>query len=317
MTKDMSKEQLEMLLGSNIPETKEENNETINTKPATPGQIKYYTDLCEQKGEVPSDVEMTSAQINKEIQRLKALPYFKPVSEKQKARITELCEAMNMPLPDFSKLNGAYDGSASKMIQSLKEMSKKVRLPMTDRQYKTILNMQYCPDCDALSEEEISNLSKSEASEYIGKFNARYNEWRKTRLSKKQAELIEVLTERLGNKLSYSDIIQFDGETATKYIDQLQAELADKSLTASTLEPEDMYKIKEKDHDDVRKELRSLVAKLYASIGQEIEEEFYETMEWNSLKELIAFVKLFGVNVEAMLEDVKIFDEDQKLALLS
>jgi hypothetical protein len=313
---DMTKEMMESLLGNTLP-TKEETDTqqtAKSTAKVSAAQLKFYHDLCAQKNEPVVEKEWTTGELGTEINRLKTLPYWKACSENQIARITELCTSLNMPLPKFEMLNGAYGESASKMIQTLKDMAKNVVLPISEKQLAMVIQMNFCPDVEPIDEPD--KLSQKEASEHIAKFKDSFYAWKKTRLSPDQAKLIEVLTERLGSKLPYSAIIQFDEGTAHQYIDQLEKELADKSLVDTSLEQEDMYGIDTKDKEDVRNELRNIVAKLYASIGQELEEEVYETLSWSSLKELIEFVKPFGVDVKAMFDRCTIFNAEQIDALL-
>lgn len=313
---EITRERIEQILGAELPSESVSTATAVTSEPATEGQIKYYIDLCEQRRLTPSASSFTKKEMNVEIQRLLATPKFIPIKDGQAARITDLCNQMSMPLPDFNTLSGAYDGSASKMIQSLIELSKKVKLPITEKQMILIQNMQLCPDVyETLTDEEIANLSKNDAHEYISKFNAKYLEWKKTRLSPAQFQLIETLTERTGHKLEYSAIMTLDTSAATKFIEQIQRELKDEALTAPTLEPEvnDGYE-KVLDSSD---ELRNIVAKLYASIGQELEEEFYETLTWDALKDLVDFVKLFKVNVENFFDNDELFSVEQKAYLLS
>lgn len=309
---EMTADQMELLLGGAMPVFDEP---TKADRPASEKQYQYYCDLCRQKHVDPADITtLTSISINAEINRLKELPYWQAVSDKQKERITEYCTALGMKLPDFDKLNGAYGASASNMMQLLKERMKNVVLPATEKQLAMITQMQFCPACESVENAEA--MSQTEASEYISKFKDEFYGWKKTRLSPDQAKLIQILTARMGDELSYTQIIQFDEGTASKYIDQLEKELADKSLTESTLEPEEMRGIVSRDHnDEERTQLRALIANLYASLGQAIEEEVYETLEWNSLKDLVELSKMYGNDVVAMFEGLTVFTEDQKTAL--
>lgn len=320
--REMTADQMEALLGGNkTPEPVEEGKDTAGGDStqkivnASPAQLKYYHDLCGQKNEPIDESLIESKAVKAEIDRIKALPFFKPCSQAQIDRITELCTALKMPLPNFSKLNGAYGQSASNMIQKLKDMSKNVVLPISEKQMAMVMQMNFCPDVDPI--DDVEGMSQKDASEHIAKYKDAFYSWKKDRLSPDQAKLIATLTERLGSPLPYAAIIQFNEGQAHEYIDQLQTELADKSLVETTLEPEDMYGIPDRDKEDARTELRSLVAKLYASIGQEIDEDTYETLSWTSLKSLIDFVKDFDIDVKAMFDRVTIFNADQIESLLA
>ena len=83
-----------------------------------------------------------------------------------------------------------------------------------------------------------------------------------------------------------------------------------------------MYAVKTKD-DDVDdetaalNELRGFCSRLYLSIGQEPETEVIETLTFESLKELIDLVRLYGVNVANMMDRMKYLTPDAKMALLA
>lgn len=306
MAKEMTREMIESMLGGSAPvaEGKEE-------RQPSESQMKYYLDLCSKKGFPPSEEAMSYAEVDKAIKKMKEIPDRRPVSEKQKERITELCALMNMPTPDFDKLDGSFNGTASQLIQKLNDKKKTMVFPISEKQLALITQMQFCPEVEPTDYE---NFTTVEASEYIAKYKDGFYAWKKGRLSPEQFKLIETLTERQGSKLAYEAIIQFDAPTASKFIEQLEMELADKTLTETTLEPLFPERVGDKDASE---ELKDLVAKLYASIGQELEEEFFETMKWEGLKELIDFVKLFGVNVEAMFDKTECLDTNQKAYLLS
>lgn len=332
MAKEILRSDIDSLLGGSVENMKTPEKES---RPASEGAVKYYLDLCSQKNITPEEKTFTATEIDAEIKRLKEMKAYVPASPKQIESITKLTSMMNMPLPDFSKLDGTYGGTASQLIQKLQTMSKNVVLPITEEMVKFISSMQYCPDCD---EVDVASMTKNEAHEYINKFKGKFYAWKKDRLTDKQmlnivrlncliegAEVSDVLdradltvTQKVGEligrqSLEFSTLILYDQNLATKYIEELETELVKAEWKETTLEPE--VNTGYEKTPETTEELRNLVAKLYASIGQELEEEFYENMTWDSLKELVDFVKLFGVDVNGILDRITIFDSKQKALL--
>jgi hypothetical protein len=339
----MSADQMELLLGGSMPKFEET---PAPERPASDKQYAYYVDLCNARHEpIQEQSSFTSVSINTEINRVKDLPYWKEVSEKQIERITTLCGQLKMALPNFANLNGAYGGSASQLIQKLTERAKNIVLPISEKQLTLIKVMQDCPDCEAI--ENIEEMTSTEANEYISKHKTDFYKWKNERLTDSQLLTILLIQCRIEDKdttdvsdefrivqglepltimekisallprqsISYHSWIQLDQKSATKQIEQMELELSDESLKETTLEPEEMRGIKERDHEDERKELRALVANLYGSLGQAFETEFYESMDWNGLKDLVDLAKLYGADVKAMMENMTIFTEAQKDAL--
>lgn len=253
------------------------------------------------------------------MQELYDAPFWKELSEKQITLITDLCEQCNMPLPDFDKLNGAYNASASQFIKRLQALAKTLPQKISDEQLKTIIKMQLCPDCEFVAEPE--KMMKEEATEYINKYQNAYSAWWRDRLTAEQVARIKQLHDMMETPFSYQSVIQLDRKTATAYIIQLESEFNRKDWQETTLEPENMYKVKTKDNQDVyemaRSEMRKVCANLYASIGQQIEDDFFETMDWSGLKDLIGLVQIYGTNVRPILEDCKVLNPSQVEALLA
>jgi hypothetical protein len=284
---------------------------TDNGGRASAGQMKFYNDLCIQKQVMVDEACVTAVGVSDAIKHLMTMPTFKPLSEKQVSKITEYCTELGMPLPDFSKLSGAFDGSGSKFIGQLIEMSKNKIKPASDAQKEFILQMSVCPDCEDITD-RIDSIDSKSASEFITVNRVKYFEWKNTRLSPAQMNLIVSLTERTGGEpLSLTQIIQFDKPFASKYIEQLQRELKDKSLIATTLEPE----FECLDNKDVTEEIRDLVHRMYATVGQEVEDEFLETLNFDKLKDLCGLLKVYSIPVADMLIDSGLFDDAQVEAL--
>ena len=288
----------EEILGTEMPEI---------VAQASEKQLKFYKDLTVQK-----NVELKSINskedVDKEIKYLLTLPTWKPVIEDggQMRAIKNLTKALNLPEPDFTKLNGAYNGSASQLITKLQEMASKIVMPISEKQLAIIEDMNYCIDVPKVESPE--SLSLKEASEHIGEYQSVYYNWKnKIRPTDKQIETVQTLTKDSGHELELDAIMAFDRVNISDYISQLFAEQKDASLKETTLEPEQLAKPDE----DAITEMRTLCTNLYASIGQDVEEETYNNINWVSLRELIDFVKLFGIDTKNFFDKLVTFTPDQ------
>lgn len=229
----------------------------------------------------------------------------RPVTEKQKAKIIELCNETQTELPNFDELDGSYGGSASQLIKDLiaksQDEKSNIHIPLTANQSAEIHRYQLCPDVTAhnadgkpFSDEDIEKMSKAEAYQYIGEHRNEYYSWIKSRLSDSQIARIEQLHDMMGcPKMGYEALIQFDTNQASLYITQLEAEYNRKDWNTTSLEKEDDYL-----NDDVRHrhdqteekaltDMRNMAAKLYAAMGQQLE----DIDEWliDDYKELVLF----------------------------
>lgn len=117
--------------------------------------ITYYMDLCRDKKIRPKDINpMTSEQLSKEIEQLRALPY--PPSDAQMSKIKELVDEISeikgkkMKLKEglLESLTGGRNGTASKLIQTLFEKRKQLNelAHPTEQQIKTLVEWFFCPD---------------------------------------------------------------------------------------------------------------------------------------------------------------------------
>jgi hypothetical protein len=297
---------MEEVLGVEVPEVE------AKEIPASEKQIKFYSDLCVQKN-VTFNAELTEKNaVDAEIKKLMAMPFWKPCHENQQKAIAALCEVLNLKEPDYSKLNGNYGASASQLITKLQKKAEGVVNPITEKQLAIVKEMQFCADISDLIDEP-EKMDKKEASEYIKKHSTVYFAWKNTRPTEKQIETVKMLTKENGDELSLEAIYTFNRENISEYISQLFAERKDKELNATTLEPE--IDIREK--KDAMDELYELMNNLYASIGQAMEEEEFQNVTWSSLKELVDFVKLFGINVEGFFDRTEHFDANQIAYLIA
>ena len=69
------------------------------------------------------------------------------------------------------------------------------------------------------------------------------------------------------------------------------------------------------DSQDVTEEIRDLVHRMYATVGQEVEDEFLETLNFDKLKDLCGLLKVYSIPVADMLIDSGLFDDAQVEAL--
>lgn len=292
------------------------------------GQQKYYTDLCAQKGvEVDTDTLASGQMISVAIKTMLAMKTvgtaMKMPSDKQIARIKEQCEIMGMKEPDYTKLDGSYNGSASQLIQKLSELVKDKPVPLTEKQYETIIKYTLCPAVEGINVEEVSKMTKQEASELIGKYQNEYAVWIKTRLSTEQFNKIEKLMNLMDTEIRYESIIQLDTESASKYIDQLQFEYAAYAKgewQTTTLEAEEMRGIKTRDEEkdpDGFLQVRGLMARLYAALGQELDDDTMDNLDLDKIKDLIQLVRLYGIDVEVFFDEITAIPEEQIAFLLN
>lgn len=288
---------MEEVLGTELPE--------VEVK-ASEKQIKFYSDLCVQKNVAFNESLTAKDAVDAEIKKLMSMPYWKPVHENQIKAITSLCETLGMKLPDFTKLNGSYGASASQLITMLQKKTEGIVRPISEKQLAIVKEMQFCADIsDTIAEPE--KMSLSDASEYIKTHSAVYYAWKNTRPTEKQIATVQELTRENGDELPIAAIMQFTRESISDYISQLYAERKNKELTATTLEPE----IELSEQKDMLDELYEVMLNMYASIGQDMEEEHFQTVTWSSLKDLAELVKLFGVNVKDFFERTEHFTPEQ------
>lgn len=304
-----------------------DNQENVpkNANKPTSKQLETIEKLCEQKG-VKLDTSKTISfdTSSAYIQELLAMKNHIPPSEKQIDKIKEYCDILEIKYPNFNMLEGGFNGSASKMIQSLKKRVDNKPIPISEKQLSFIQQMQFCPDCEVIEEPE--KLTKQEASDYITKYRVDYYAWVKNILSPEQQlrilqlncmiegvetkdisddyndppltiqQKIQTLLPR--QSLPFSGLIQITKDMATEYIEQLESEYKSKIWSETTLEPE-IDREFEVEYDQIRKELETLCTQLYGIMGQELEYEWFETFigtspfSFTELKELIDDAKLW------------------------
>ena len=107
----------------------------------------------------------------------------------------------------------------SKLISYGIEMSK--NLPPTEKQLETLEGMYYCPDCP--SQKGIT-WTRGTASEFIGKYNAKYLVWKATRLSDETMDELLKAYKAADKPKTKEFCLQYDESTAQKMIAQLTIE---------------------------------------------------------------------------------------------
>lgn len=205
------------------------NNNNNNNAPKNPtqGQVKYYLDLCRQKGVTPVNyMRMTYEELAKVIEELRL---YIPVSENQLKMIREKIESLRgmgieIKEPDYSKLTGGRGGSASTLIEQLlqKERENSDKMLPTEQQLQFIVGMYLCPDVpfenfdikrrveleggkwrkftpDEFAEEVRLHMTKRDASAFIDMHRGVYHEWKSTRITQSQMEYIRELEKRMAD----------------------------------------------------------------------------------------------------------------------
>jgi len=120
-------------------------------KPRTDRQVSYYLDLCRQRKVAPKNyIKMNYEELAVEISAVKE---FYPASESQikviKDKIISLSGfGVEINEPDYSKLTGGREGSASSLIEKLFEMERQYsdKMEVTEPQLEMLVSMYLCPD---------------------------------------------------------------------------------------------------------------------------------------------------------------------------
>lgn len=267
-----------------------------NVRSHTERQAKYISDLCRQKGQQQADVTgMTYDEASELIGKLLGMKGTDGMTPKQKAKIEEIIARnphfnINEAHPNWSKYT---KDEASTLIGWLFDMERESRhlKPCTEAQVAKIVRMYLCPDVifsdtgwvETYEERDgkrylvrpasrflaqwiATNMRQQDASEFITKYNAKYLEWSRGRVTKQQQAFIRQLEQRMANLYSAGgaheqktdadgNVIANDGpsrkewapkgyeeldavslyimseQAASKYIEVLQAELQRKELT--------------------------------------------------------------------------------------
>lgn len=196
-------------------------------KKTTAGQIKYYLDLCRQKSVTPVNyVQLTHDELGKLIEQLRL---YTPVTENQLKMIHEKLESLRsmgieIKEPDYGKLTGGREGTASSMIEKLIQLERENndKMQPTEQQLQFIVAMYLCPDvpfeyfniakhvelgggtwrkftADEFAEEVRTHMSKRDASSFIDTYRGVYHEWKSTRITPSQMEYIRELEMRMAN----------------------------------------------------------------------------------------------------------------------
>lgn len=248
-----------------------------------------------------------------------------PLSQKQRDKIEELCNECNVPLPDFSTLEGGFNKSGSQFIQKLLQMrtenkiSGNAPLPSV-KQIEEIVRYQLCPDVcahnangKALTEKDAEKMTKQQAYQYIAEHRNEYYAWIKTRASIEQINRIEQLNKMMGcPEMSYEVLIQFDTNQASAYITQLESEYNRKDWNETSLEAEDDYL-----NDDVRHrhhpenveqkaldDWKTMLIRLYMECNMEFEEDAMHTDDPVATAKELAELAVFYANAKTVINIV-------------
>lgn len=226
-----------------------------HTFSASPKQIKYYNDLCTQKGQQPVDVQGKSSQDVSEL--IGALLGMRNVIQqamttKQRETIVGIVER-NDGLINLSENHPQWESydkeSASKLIGQLFELERSLRdvKPITEAQVSKILRMYLCPDVifsdigwqdkyemydgrrmvvipnsEDVKAWLLANVKQKVASDFIQKYNSAYLNWSRSRLTKEQEAHIRTLEGRCANILSPGKMVQQSVDSSGNVVDIAQ-----------------------------------------------------------------------------------------------
>ena len=317
-------------------------NTKAGVRQISDGQVSLIHKLCDERKLTPDSLKMTNfEEADAYIKELLAVKNVtttgtkKPISQAQIDRITQQCETLGIPTPDFDTLEGGYGGTASQKIQELSTLISTTDLPPSLAQLEFIEDMAVCPSITPLTADEISQLTKKSASEYINKNQAEYRVWVKNILSEDQMLNIVRLhcmiegvdyEDVYANKewsakekalaliprqsMPYSGLVQITKEIAPKYIAELETELKAKAWAKTTLEPEEMRGIKTKEEVEPKSDPEYLafdeaIRMLYMAMNQQPEDHFVDTFTMTDFKDLVFEATMMGVPVKKILDNVE------------
>lgn len=289
---------------------------------ATPRQITTYLAACERKGIEPDPLHTTwdKNTMSQKIQSVFAMQKVIPASKRQIEMILDLAKRCGLPTP---KTEGLTTKSASNLITSLFKIEQKVIASKpSEKQLELLYDMMKCPDVEPL--DDPTKLTREAASAYIERNRNTFSAWKYRQATESQKKFINDLLVAMGNPPLTDEALElFDKETASKYINQLRAELQDKGLSSGfnnepTIDADVGRMLDKKAQDDKEYDnLVSAIHELYAAIGQEAEDELLN--ESNIAEEFTSLVRIVNsfVGMEAVKEILdKIFSEDEVEAII-
>jgi hypothetical protein len=209
-------------------ETKSPSTPYRNARYATPAQLAFYRDLCEQKGkeEVEGVENLTFDEVSALINQLKS---YSPISEKQKEVILNLIAELgemgiNVKEPNLDTLTGGRNGTGSKLIEQLLSMVKSNQDKAKPRaeQLALLTSMYLCPDVDfesygverrimltddlwrrytyeEFAQQLAEKLNRQQATEIIEKHRTAFHEWKQERITDEQKNYIRTLEARMAS----------------------------------------------------------------------------------------------------------------------
>lgn len=315
-------------------------------KKSTPGQHKYYLDLCTQKRQTPIE-DYIDKSFNEMSNMIEILKDLRPVSESQLNSLTKCVDRLanvgiNVDI-NFEELTGGREGTASAVLEYLFELVNKHCTPETeppsDKQLEYVASMYLCPSVDfesfgverwiylednmkrrPTSDEFIDTLrnkfNKSTISEFINKNREEFNEWRKTRIRPGQLKhIISLLEKHGGSQVDELTLLQFSQEEADVYIKTLLDELKVKIPTSLFKDhrelPISITTIQQAVEEN-EKSLKNLFFSLQMETGCEIDdiEEFLSNVD--EVREYLAYLVEKDFIYSERL--AKIIDENELLA---
>lgn len=317
-------------------------NNTGFVAPATENQINMYIDLCGRKGQdiAMNYRSMSGVDMSKEIKRLLRLPNIRYASEAQLNMIKDILERNGWEADcDITKLindgREKKEGSAGAYIEELLTLEREMQsvAPPTLEQLETILEMVHCPDVDfadlheayetvytvvdgktwwkSVSAEDIiasyeELITYREASDFIRKYQVEFYQWKATRLSIGQMDLIKDRQKRCGMQpMEDYALLQFDKKTAKEYTTRLELVWRDADLVKFQYEKtyEDMSADRPC-HDPAEVAKKAITAKenlvhgLYGAIGmlaKEDSQEHLDQMGYDNTDAIVKEVALLAV----------------------
>lgn len=223
-------------------------------QPRANGKYQYYCDLCAQRGLKPNPAIMNDwRQLNSEIDRIKALPRFEPITENQRNMVIRKSEEIGMQLP--ANLDKMSKQSASGYIQQLRDIERSMgeTLPVTEWQLERVGEMFWCEEVNFTDLDEIftselveteygisykkpldyeasilwiaEHKNRNEVYDFISKYSKALNNWKRTRISDAYAERInKTIIASGGDPLPMQQLKAFDKKTADQFMSSIMYE---------------------------------------------------------------------------------------------
>ena len=253
------------------------------------------------------------------------------MSKMELPRLECLCESVGVPastaleVREMELLELSVQ-QASKLMGKLFPLRNAIQRPATQKQLDYIRQMQDCMtitdrEGGELTEDQISNMDSSAASEYINKHRREFYAWQRSRPNDELLERIERILESSGQPYEFKIYANLEPETAEKLYMQMCKEL-EEDERKTTLEDADEFQRRTIDEqkekfDGEEDEKTKLLYSLYSQIGEEVpDEDMNAPIAFGRIIEIGRYVKACGGSPAPAIKRTKLLNNNQKKFLL-